>query len=235
MRSLQKRVEVGVDVLVDRRPAAAVVDHARRGDRQLRRRGRHARLQEPEVVGEDRLLERDRRVDVQRGRRELERALGVAELDLHRSSCARVTPPSAVDEVHVPRGAAELAVGGRAQPDLLLLAHDVADRLVLDRRAARRRRCGPGLEVLAGLQQPRRAQQAADVVGAEGGPGACGHGSLLALSRCATAFLPRRAAQGVAVSAPSPAAWRRASALSVGSHVKSWSSRPKCPYAAVFW
>src|SRR4051812_45812045 len=32
-----------------------------------------------------------------------------------------------------------------------------------------------------------------------------------------------------------PAAERSAAALSVFSHVKSWSSRPKCPYAAVFW
>jgi hypothetical protein len=37
-----------------------------------------------------------------------------------------------VDEVHVPGGAAELAVGRRPQPTVLLLAHDVADRLVLD-------------------------------------------------------------------------------------------------------
>src|SRR5581483_3855732 len=35
--------------------------------------------------------------------------------------------------------------------------------------------------------------------------------------------------------APRPAAARSASALSVRSHVKSASSRPKCPYAAVFW
>ena len=32
-----------------------------------------------------------------------------------------------------------------------------------------------------------------------------------------------------------PAASRSAAALSVRSHVKSWSSRPKWPYAAVFW
>ena len=31
------------------------------------------------------------------------------------------------------------------------------------------------------------------------------------------------------------AALRSAAALSVRSHVKSWSSRPKWPYAAVFW
>ena len=37
-----------------------------------------------------------------------------------------------VDEVHVPRGAAELAVGGGLQADLLLHAHHVADGLVLD-------------------------------------------------------------------------------------------------------
>ena len=47
-------------------------------------------------------------------------------------SCAVDDAAELVDEVHVPRGAAELAVGGRLQPDLLLLAHDVADRLVLD-------------------------------------------------------------------------------------------------------
>src|SRR3954465_11172865 len=34
--------------------------------------------------------------------------------------------------------------------------------------------------------------------------------------------------------APRPAALRSASALSVRSHVKSWSSRPKWPYAAVY-
>jgi uncharacterized membrane protein YdbT with pleckstrin-like domain len=32
-----------------------------------------------------------------------------------------------------------------------------------------------------------------------------------------------------------PAAARSSCALSVRSHVKSWSSRPKWPYAAVFW
>src|SRR3954452_11133645 len=41
---------------------------------------------------------------------------------------------------------------------------------------------------------------------------------------------------GVVSGAPvSPAAARRVAALSVRSHVKSWSSRPKWPYAAVFW
>ena len=38
-----------------------------------------------------------------------------------------------------------------------------------------------------------------------------------------------------AVAAATPAASRKASALSVRSQVKSGSSRPKWPYAAVFW
>ena len=40
----------------------------------------------------------------------------------------------------------------------------------------------------------------------------------------------------VPAAAPSsPAAARSASTRSVRSHVKSWSARPKWPYAAVFW
>ena len=72
-----------------------------------------------------------------------------------------------VDEVHVPRRPAELAVGGRLQADVLLHAHDVADGVVLDgpqlvgatadRRRARSR----------ASQQALGAQQAADVIGAE--------------------------------------------------------------------
>ena len=49
------------------------------------------------------------------------------------SSTSGETPPSAVDEVHVPRRAAELAVRGRPQPDVLLQAHHLADRVVLHR------------------------------------------------------------------------------------------------------
>ena len=42
-------------------------------------------------------------------------------------------PVELVDEVHVPRRAAELAVRRGLQSDLLLHAHGLADRLVLDR------------------------------------------------------------------------------------------------------
>jgi hypothetical protein len=91
-------------------------------------------------------------------------ALGVVELDGH---VARRLADAVerVDEVHVPRRAAELAVGGGVQSDVLLHAHDVADRLVLD--GAQRLVVDPaGGVILAGAQEVGRTQQAADVVGA---------------------------------------------------------------------
>jgi ABC-type taurine transport system ATPase subunit len=68
----------------------------------------------------------------------------------------------------VPGGAAKLAVGRRAEANLFLLAHDLLDRLVLE--ATELVGVDPaGAEVVARLQQTRRAKQAADVVGAERG------------------------------------------------------------------
>src|SRR5581483_488760 len=75
-------------------------------------------------------------------------------------------PVELVDEVHVPRRAAELAVGRRLQPDLLLLPHDLADRLVLDAPQLVVVDAAGGV-VLARLQEPLRAKQAAHVVGPE--------------------------------------------------------------------
>ena len=82
-----------------------------------------------------------------------------------------------VDEVHVPGGAAELAVGGRLEADLLLHRDRAGDLLVLDRRQVSRGDPARG-EVVTGLQQPLGAEQAADVVGAERGAGPAGHGYL---------------------------------------------------------
>jgi hypothetical protein len=75
----------------------------------------------------------------------------------------------------VPRGAAELAVGGRTEADALLHRDGVADRCVLDGAQL----VGVDLtarEALAGSQQGRRAQQAPDVIGPEGRSGAGGRG-----------------------------------------------------------
>src|SRR6185312_7848095 len=59
---------------------------------------------------------------------------------------------------------------------LLLQLHDIADRLVLD---AGELGCGErvALPRLARLAQPLRAQQAADMVGAEGRRGSFGQGT----------------------------------------------------------
>ncbi len=126
-------VLVGIDVRVDRGRPAAVVDHARRRDGQLRRHPlRRHRLEVVEGTGEDRLLDAHRRVDHEAGRGEVEVARGVVEVDLD----LLVGPADAldlVDEVHVPRRTAELAVGDRLEPGILLQAYDVRDRGVLGR------------------------------------------------------------------------------------------------------
>ena len=86
-----------------------------------------------------------------------------------------VDPAELVDEVHVPRRTAELAVGGALQPDLVLHRDRPADRVVL---GGGKRRCAdpPRGVLLARRGECRRAQQAADMVGAEGGLGSGGHG-----------------------------------------------------------
>ena len=65
-----KLIDVVVHVGVDGRGAASIVDHARRGDRELGNRRRRHRLQELERVGEDCVFESHRSVDLQCGRGE---------------------------------------------------------------------------------------------------------------------------------------------------------------------
>src|SRR4029077_8879696 len=84
-----------------------------------------------------------------------------------------------VYEIHVPGGSPELAVGDRAQPDVRLHRDRLADRGVLDGAAVIERDRAAG-GVLAGLQQGAGAEQAANVIGAEGRCGAYGHGILSA-------------------------------------------------------
>jgi hypothetical protein len=69
---------------------------------------------------------------------------------------------------------AELPVGGVLQADVVLQLDRAADRVVLG-RAERVGVDRPGLEVGAGLGQRGRAQEAADVVGAERRQGVLGH------------------------------------------------------------
>ena len=71
-----------------------------------------------------------------------------------------------VHEVHVPRRAAELAVGDALQADVLLHLHDRADRIVLDGLQLRGADAAV-LVIVARAQQLLRTQQAADVIGAK--------------------------------------------------------------------
>src|SRR5262249_4106131 len=92
---------------------------------------------------------------------ELELALAVVGLDAVERG----------EEIGLPRGAAILAVGDRPEPGRLLLADERDDLAVLD--GAQR----PGVDLaalalLTRLVQRRRAQEAADVIGAERGRGA---------------------------------------------------------------
>src|SRR5262249_26369780 len=79
------------------------------------------------------------------------------------------------DEIGVPLGAAELAVGGRAQPGRLLHRDGVPDRIVLG-LGELVRGDGPSPAVGAGAEQRGRAEQAPDVVGAKRRCGTEGHG-----------------------------------------------------------
>ncbi len=101
---------------------------------------------------------------LERGRGELDRPLRVLELHDQLLVGPR-DPTQLVDEVHVPRAAAQLAVGGRLEPDVLLHPHDVADGGVLGSAEVLGVEA-TGRGVLAGLEQRRRAEQAPDVIGA---------------------------------------------------------------------
>ena len=76
-----------------------------------------------------------------------------------------------LEKVDVEEGAPELAVGDAAQADLLLAAHHVPDRRVLDRAERRAIDLAAG-EARARLEQALRPQKAADVVGPIGWRGA---------------------------------------------------------------
>ena len=77
-------------------------------------------------------------------------------------------------EIEMPPRTAQLAVGRELQSDLFLFLHQTLDLAVLDRRElGGRDRAGRPLG--ARLLDGRGSQQAADVIGAERGLGAC-HG-----------------------------------------------------------
>src|SRR5437764_8482811 len=92
------------------------------------------------------------------GLRALELDLALAEIGLDAVELA--------EEVVIPEGAAELAVGDGLEPDLLLTLDDLGDLVILDRREL----IGADLATLMlrpRLLQGGGPQQASDVIGAE--------------------------------------------------------------------
>jgi hypothetical protein len=116
-------------------PAATVVDHAGGGDRELGRRRRHRPCQEPEGVGEDGLPKVHALLDPRRRRGELLHPFGVAEFHAH-VVLGILDDAQPLDKVHVPGGAAELAVGGGSRAHLLLHPDGLAYRPVLASRSS---------------------------------------------------------------------------------------------------
>ena len=132
----------------------------------------HRVAQELEGIAEDRLAEPDALGHAHGRRGVVVLALLVAELDVDLVAVDLLDPVQLVDEVHVPRGAAELAVGGRLEADILLHRHNVPDRVVLDRTQLVVVDPPRGVIVTRG-EQFLRAQQTSDVIRAKRGLGTC--------------------------------------------------------------
>src|SRR5690348_10283737 len=102
----------------------------------------------------------------ERGRGELQPALLVAELHRDALIGGRIDAAQPIDEVHMPGRPPELAIGGSLQTHLLLAADDLPDRLVLHLPQLVPADGAVG-EILPGLQEPGRPQQAPYVIGPE--------------------------------------------------------------------
>ena len=92
-----------------------------------------------------------------------------------------------LQKVDVEVGAAELAVGDALQADIFLELDDLGDRLVFDFAQPFGRDLAVRM-LFAGFEQDLGAQEAADVIGAEGGGGALGHDSIVSAVEHRPAF-----------------------------------------------
>ena len=118
------------------------------------------------IVAEDAFVELELALDLQGGGGEFDHALIVAELHfhvvLHLGGAAHL-----VEEIHVPGGAAELAVGDAFQAEVFLPADNVTDGLVFNAAQVGLADAAV-LFVFASFEQLWRTKQAADMVGAKG-------------------------------------------------------------------
>ena len=156
----EEGIEVGINVPADRGPAASKMQDGRRRNGHL---GRHVRraLEESEVVQHGMVRETDLAGDGDALR------LGLDAFELNRGDAARpFDPVKSGEEVEVPPGATELAIGHGLETGFFLSGDHVPDARILDFPKA----CiveHAALPFRTGLLDLRRAQQAADLIGAK--------------------------------------------------------------------
>src|SRR5262249_4316078 len=154
---LHLRIGLGVDRLA----AAAEMQDGRGGDGKLRR-GLGNRPQESEVPDENRLRPADLAGDGERGWRPLRLAAGIQG----DPAWAQHNVLEFEQEVAVPAGAAELAVGDDVEADVFLQPDGAADFGVLDvGEFIVRKLAAVVLETR--LEERGRTHEAADLIGAE--------------------------------------------------------------------
>jgi hypothetical protein len=167
-----ERVEGGIGLAQDRVASAHEMQHDRRRHGHLRRALSDG-LEEGQVLREDRPGPPDRLVDDELFDRDRFAPLVLVEEVplLGRQAAGSHGLPEEVDDITL---AAKLAVADRLQPGGLLQRHHFADRLVFD--PPERLALDQALATLfTRFDQVRRAQEAADLVGAEGGSVRGGH------------------------------------------------------------
>src|SRR5262249_16732474 len=157
---LEHAIELGIDRVIDRGLHRTAIDRRGRRDRDLGHalgmRRDELEMLDHRVAGEPHLAGHAHAL--------------VARLHPGKGNAVihdmALDPVEAPEKIEVPPGAAELAVGDRLEPDLLLLLDGALDLAVFYRLDLRRADLPCGAPPPRFLQR-RRTQQAADVVGAE--------------------------------------------------------------------
>ena len=167
-----EELEIRIRFATDRFPATAKVKHRGGWNRHLGRAGRH-RLQELEVVDLNRFDMSHRTDDVHHGRRKIDRSRGAVK------ACRDATfghdAGELLEKVDVEIRAAKLTVRNAVEPGVLLHLDDVTDRGIFDVAQCGARAFAFG-KSFTRIEQLRRPQETADMIGPEGRGGTHAHG-----------------------------------------------------------
>src|SRR5262249_637008 len=176
-RVIPELVEIRIDVRIDRGPAAPEMQHARRGDADLRRPVRPL-LQKREGIGKDACRPPQLPHHAADETGELFDRRVVLKWKSRGDRLSMLYPRDASagesqQKILKPRSTAKFTVGDDLEPDVFLQLHDVRDGGVLELSQLFELQRSADLTILialglgARLQQPGRPQQAADVLGAK--------------------------------------------------------------------